>query len=75
MFAWKIFLALACGNTVVLKTTWKTPLSTIYAAKLFHEAGLPPSVQNIISVYGPTTGATMANLMDIDKIDTWFGLN
>jgi aldehyde dehydrogenase (NAD+) len=74
MFAGKIFPALACGNTVVLKTVEKTPLSTIYPTKLFHEAGLPPGVLNIISGYGPTACAVMANLMDIDKIDAWFGL-
>lgn len=68
MFAWKICPALACGNTVVLKTAEQTPLSAIYAAKLFHEAGLPPGVLNIISGYGPTAGAAMANHMDIDKL-------
>lgn len=68
MFAWKIGPALACGNTVVLKTAEQTPLSTLYAAKLFYEAGLPPGVLNIISGYGPTAGAAIANHMDIDKI-------
>ncbi|KAF5476837.1 hypothetical protein F2P56_003530, partial [Juglans regia] len=38
MFAWKVGPALACGNTVVLKTAEQTPLTALYAAKLFHEA-------------------------------------
>lgn len=41
MFAWKIGPALACGNTVVLKTAEQTPLSALYAAKLLHEVCLP----------------------------------
>lgn len=39
MFAWKVGPALACGNTIVLKTAEQTPLSALYAAKLFHEVG------------------------------------
>uniref|UniRef100_A0ACD5ZRG3 Uncharacterized protein n=1 Tax=Avena sativa TaxID=4498 RepID=A0ACD5ZRG3_AVESA len=37
MFAWKVGPALACGNTVVLKTAEQTPLSALYVAKLMHE--------------------------------------
>lgn len=37
MFAWKIGPALACGNTVVLKTAEQTPLSALYATKLLYE--------------------------------------
>ncbi|XP_061372309.1 benzaldehyde dehydrogenase, mitochondrial-like isoform X3 [Gastrolobium bilobum] len=68
MFAWKVGPALACGNTVVLKTAEQTPLSALYAAKLFHEAGLPPGVLNIVSGYGPTAGAALASHMDVDKL-------
>ncbi|PIA62100.1 hypothetical protein AQUCO_00200240v1 [Aquilegia coerulea] len=68
MFAWKIGPALATGNTVVLKTAEQTPLSAIFAAKLFLEAGLPPGVLNVISGYGPTAGAALARHMDVDKL-------
>ena len=37
MYAWKVGPALACGNTVVLKTAEQTPLSALYVSKLFHE--------------------------------------
>ena len=40
MYAWKIGPALACGNTVVLKTAEQTPLTAHFAAKLFHEVSL-----------------------------------
>ncbi|KAF5177289.1 Aldehyde dehydrogenase [Thalictrum thalictroides] len=39
MFAWKVGPALACGNTIVLKTVEQTPLSALYASKLLHEVG------------------------------------
>ncbi|CAK8561662.1 unnamed protein product [Lathyrus sativus] len=68
MFAWKVGPALACGNTVVLKTAEQTPLSALYTARLFHEAGLPPGVLNIVSGFGPTAGAALASHMDVDKV-------
>ena len=37
MFTWKIGPALACGNTIVLKTSELTPLSALFAANLLHE--------------------------------------
>lgn len=37
MFAWKVGPALACGNTIVLKTAEQTPLTALYVAKLLHE--------------------------------------
>lgn len=37
MLSWKIGPALACGNTIVLKTAEQTPLSALYVASLFQE--------------------------------------
>ncbi|PIN01760.1 Aldehyde dehydrogenase [Handroanthus impetiginosus] len=68
MFAWKVGPALACGNTIVLKTAEQTPLTALYVAKLFHEAGLPDGVLNVVSGYGPTAGAALASHMDVDKL-------
>ncbi len=68
MFCWKVAPALAAGNCVVLKTAEQTPLSAILAGKLALEAGIPPGVLNIISGFGPTAGAAIANHMDIDKV-------
>ncbi|XP_009617290.1 benzaldehyde dehydrogenase, mitochondrial isoform X1 [Nicotiana tabacum] len=68
MFAWKVGPALACGNTIVLKTAEQTPLTALYVANLFHEAGLPPGVLNIVSGFGPTAGAALASHMDVDKL-------
>ncbi|KAL6997194.1 Aldehyde dehydrogenase 2 member B4, mitochondrial [Sarracenia purpurea var. burkii] len=68
MFAWKVGPALACGNTIVLKTAEQTPLTALYVAKLLHEAGLPPGVLNIVSGFGPSAGAALASHMDVDKL-------
>ncbi|GMN45856.1 hypothetical protein TIFTF001_015040 [Ficus carica] len=68
MFAWKVGPALACGNTIVLKTAEQTPLTALLVGKLFHEAGLPPGVLNIVSGFGPTAGAAIASHMDVDKL-------
>src|SRR5688572_12003444 len=42
MAAWKIGPALAAGNTVVLKPSEYTPLTTLMLGSLALEAGLPP---------------------------------
>lgn len=67
LFAWKVAPALACGNTIVLKSSEQTPLSALYAATLLQEAGLPPGVLNVVSGFGPTVGASLAGHMDVDK--------
>ncbi|KAK4282440.1 hypothetical protein QN277_013818 [Acacia crassicarpa] len=68
IYSWKVGPALACGNTVVLKTAEQTPLSALFVSRLFHEAGLPPGVLNIISGYGPTAGAALCSHMGVDKL-------
>ncbi|KAI0512211.1 hypothetical protein KFK09_012849 [Dendrobium nobile] len=68
MFAWKVGPALACGNSIVLKTAEQTPLSALVVAKLLHEAGLPDGVLNVVSGYGPTAGAAIASHIDVDKL-------
>lgn len=45
----KIGPALAAGCTVVVKPAELTPLTTLYVAKLFEEAGLPAGVLNVIT--------------------------
>ncbi|KAK9990176.1 hypothetical protein SO802_025161 [Lithocarpus litseifolius] len=37
IYSWKVGPALACGNTMVLKTAELTPLSALYVSKLFLE--------------------------------------
>src|SRR5437879_8215330 len=49
MAAWKIGPALAAGNTVVLKPSVETPLTTLKLGELALEAGIPAGVLNIIT--------------------------
>jgi aldehyde dehydrogenase (NAD+) len=44
----KVAFALAAGNTFVLKPSELAPLSGLKLAAMFHEAGLPPGVLNVI---------------------------
>lgn len=68
MMAWKLGPALAAGNTIVVKTSEKTPLSALHVAKLVVEAGFPKGVINILNGFGPTAGKPLALHKDIDKI-------
>ena len=68
MAAWKLGPALACGNTVVLKSAEQTPLSILVFATLIKEAGFPPGVINILNGHGRIAGAAMAQHPGIDKI-------
>ena len=40
---------MAAGNTVVVKPASSTPLATLKVAELFHEAGLPAGVLNVVT--------------------------
>ncbi|HEY8582022.1 MAG TPA: aminobutyraldehyde dehydrogenase [Capillimicrobium sp.] len=55
MAVWKIGPALAAGNTVVLKPSELTPLSTLRLGELARDA-LPPGVLNVVPGDGETTG-------------------
>jgi malonate-semialdehyde dehydrogenase (acetylating)/methylmalonate-semialdehyde dehydrogenase len=45
---WMIPIAVAAGNTFVLKPSERTPLTGLRLAELFLEAGLPPGVLNVV---------------------------
>lgn len=45
---WMFPLAIACGNTFILKPSEKVPLTAMRLAELFLEAGLPPGVFNVV---------------------------
>jgi len=46
---WFFPVAIAAGNTVVLKPSEKDPSAAIWIAKLFKEAGLPDGVLNVLN--------------------------
>jgi aldehyde dehydrogenase (NAD+) len=55
----KICMALAAGNTFVLKPSEETSLLGMKIAEIFQEAGLPPGVLNVVPGDGPTLGEAM----------------
>jgi malonate-semialdehyde dehydrogenase (acetylating)/methylmalonate-semialdehyde dehydrogenase len=46
---WMFPMAIACGNTFVLKTSERVPSTALRLAELFSEAGLPPGVFNVVN--------------------------
>ena len=58
MAAWKLAPALAAGNTVVLKPSEQTPLSTLRLAMTLAEL-FPPGVVNVICGRGESVGAPL----------------
>ena len=47
--AWKIAPALVCGNTVVFKPAFSTPITAIKLVEVFEEAGIPKGVLNVVT--------------------------
>jgi len=68
MAAWKLAPALAAGCTIVLKPAEQTPLSALRFGELLQEAGIPDGVVNIVTGYGETAGAALAEHPDVDKV-------
>ncbi|MFU6375682.1 CoA-acylating methylmalonate-semialdehyde dehydrogenase [Metapseudomonas otitidis] len=46
---WMYPLAIACGNTFILKPSERDPSSTLFIAELFEQAGLPKGVLNVVN--------------------------
>lgn len=57
--AWKVFPALVCGNTVVLKASEDAPEVAYRMAQLATESGLPDGVLNVIQGAGDPAGKTL----------------
>jgi aminobutyraldehyde dehydrogenase len=67
MAAWKIAPAIAAGNTVVLKPSELTPLSTLRFAEIL-AAELPPGVVNIVTGDGAEVGAHLVSRPEVRMI-------
>jgi acyl-CoA reductase-like NAD-dependent aldehyde dehydrogenase len=66
--AWKVFPALICGNSAVLKAAEDTPATAWYFGRLAKEAGLPSGVLNIIQGYGEEAGAPLVADSGVDVV-------
>jgi aldehyde dehydrogenase (NAD+) len=66
--SWKLGPALAAGNTVVMKPSEITPLSTLRIGELIKQVGIPDGVVNIVTGYGNTAGQRIAEHEEIGKV-------
>ena len=60
--------ALATGNSVVVKPSEQTPLTTIRLVQLLDRAGVPKGVVNVVNGAGAETGAALAAHPKIRKV-------
>lgn len=65
----KISVALAAGNTVVVKPSPFAPCSVIEMAAVLKEAGVPDGVVQVVPSSGAAVGKTLTTHPDIAKID------
>ncbi len=69
IFSKKLAPALAAGNTVVVKPSEYTPLTTLIVARLALEAGVPDGVLNVVTGFGGEAGAALCSDKRVRKID------
>lgn len=72
--SWKLAPALAAGNTMLIKPSEITPLSTVHLVKLIAEAGAPHGVINLVLGDGAVVGAAMVEHPDVDLVSFTGGL-
>jgi acyl-CoA reductase-like NAD-dependent aldehyde dehydrogenase len=60
--------AIAAGNTVVIKPSELTPLTTLALVDIAHESGLPEGVINVVTGLGMTAGKALAEHPGIAKV-------
>jgi alpha-ketoglutaric semialdehyde dehydrogenase len=66
--AWKVFPALVCGNTAVLKSAEDTPATAALFADVAAAAGLPPGVLNVVHGLGSEAGAALVAHRDVGVV-------
>ncbi|MBV8074109.1 MAG: aldehyde dehydrogenase [Candidatus Eremiobacteraeota bacterium] len=65
----KLAPALAAGNTVVVKPSEFTPLTTLALAELALVAGIPHGVFTVVTGMGPVAGKALASNPHLAKLD------
>lgn len=65
--AMKAAPGLACGNSIIIKTSELNPFSTLFMTSLATQAGIPPGTLNCL-IGGPEVGEALSSHMDIRKI-------
>jgi aldehyde dehydrogenase (NAD+) len=65
---WKLFPALICGNTVILKPAEDTPHTAVKFVEILNEAGVPPGVVNLVHGRGEEVGAALARHPEVQLV-------
>jgi alpha-ketoglutaric semialdehyde dehydrogenase len=65
---WKLFPALICGNTVILKPAEDTPHTAVRFVELLVEAGVPPGVVNLVHGRGEEAGAGLVRHSEVKLV-------
>jgi betaine-aldehyde dehydrogenase len=73
--SWKIAPALAAGNTMVVKPSEVTPLTTIRLVELIEQAGAPAGVVNLVLGAGPEVGPVLTDAPEVDLVSFTGGLS
>ena len=68
LMTWKVAPALACGNTVVVKPSDETNLTTVLLGEVMNEVGMPKGVFNVVLGRGATAGAALTRHRDVDAL-------
>lgn len=69
LMTWKVGPALACGNTVVVKPSEETPLTTTLLGEVMNTVGIPKGVFNVVHGFGPdSAGAFLTAHPEVDGI-------
>jgi len=66
-YAWKMFPAVFCGNTAVLKPSEHTPLSAAFFGRLCQEF-LPTGVLNVVHGFGAEVGPPLVEHDGVDLV-------
>jgi betaine-aldehyde dehydrogenase len=72
--SWKVAPAIVAGNTMVIKPSEVTPLTSVMLVRLLEEAGVPQGVVNIVLGDGPGVGAPLTEHPAVDMISFTGGL-
>ena len=67
LMAWKVAPALAAGNTIIIKPSEYTPLSTLRLAEVAF-SHLPPGVVNVVTGFGLEVGEPLVTHPDVNMI-------
>ena len=65
---WKMFPALICGNSVILKPAEDVPHTSTLLVEVLEEAGIPAGVVNLVHGLGEEAGAALVTHPDVPVV-------